>query len=159
MRDNDIHCHIQHFSVICLCVVVHGSVSMTQHIVISNLTSTSASAVPDLELQVAFLPDPRPRPQPESSAKTANVMANKEEVDSGTPKTVQYTWRGLRMVGEPSLFDLDEPTWHPDEKVRLLSLTASTVALFSVQFLCFPKLSHVYESTQPHRFLFYTLIL
>lgn len=32
-------------------------------------------------------------------------------------KTLQYTRRGLRMVGDPSLFDLDEPTWHPDEKV------------------------------------------
>lgn len=32
-------------------------------------------------------------------------------------KTLQYTRRGLRMVGDPSLFDLDEPVWHPDEKV------------------------------------------
>ena len=33
-------------------------------------------------------------------------------------KTLQYTRRGLRMVGDPSLFDLDEPVWHPDEKVN-----------------------------------------
>ena len=32
-------------------------------------------------------------------------------------KTLQYTRRGLRMVGDPSLFDLQEPVWHPDEKV------------------------------------------
>lgn len=32
-------------------------------------------------------------------------------------KTLQYTRRGLRMVGDPSLFDLEEPVWHPDEKV------------------------------------------
>ena len=37
---------------------------------------------------------------------------------TGQPKTLQHTRRGLRMVGdEPSLFDLNEPIWHPDEKV------------------------------------------
>ena len=34
-------------------------------------------------------------------------------------RTLQYTRRGLKMVGEKSLFDLKEPVWHPDEKVRL----------------------------------------
>ena len=32
-------------------------------------------------------------------------------------RTLQYTRRGLKMVGEKSLFDLKEPIWHPDEKV------------------------------------------
>lgn len=33
-------------------------------------------------------------------------------------KVLQYTRHGLRMVGEKkSLFDLNEPVWHPDEKV------------------------------------------
>ena len=32
-------------------------------------------------------------------------------------RTLQYTRRGLKMVGEKSLFDLKEPVWHPDEKV------------------------------------------
>ena len=31
-------------------------------------------------------------------------------------RTLQYTRRGLKMVGEKSLFDLKEPVWHPDEK-------------------------------------------
>ena len=31
---------------------------------------------------------------------------------------IHYNKRGeLRMVGEKSLFDLDEPIWHADEKV------------------------------------------
>ena len=34
-------------------------------------------------------------------------------------KVLQYTRHGLRMVGDSaSLFDLNEPVWHPDEKVR-----------------------------------------
>lgn len=33
------------------------------------------------------------------------------------PRTLQYTRRGLKMVGEEkALFDLDEPIWHADEK-------------------------------------------
>ena len=33
-------------------------------------------------------------------------------------KVLQYTRHGLRMVGDStSLFDLNEPIWHPDEKV------------------------------------------
>lgn len=32
-------------------------------------------------------------------------------------KTVQYTKRGLKVVGPKSVFDLDEPPWIPDEKV------------------------------------------
>ena len=32
-------------------------------------------------------------------------------------RTLQYTRRGLKMVGEKSIFDLKEPIWHPDEKV------------------------------------------
>ena len=31
-------------------------------------------------------------------------------------RTLQYTRRGLKMVGEKSVFDLKEPIWHPDEK-------------------------------------------
>ncbi|XP_065882636.1 zinc finger FYVE domain-containing protein 21-like [Dysidea avara] len=33
-------------------------------------------------------------------------------------KKVQYTKWGLKMVGTKSIFDLDEPPWLPDEKVR-----------------------------------------
>jgi hypothetical protein len=36
-------------------------------------------------------------------------------------RTLQYTRRGLKMVGEKSLFDLKEPIWHPDEKVSCCS--------------------------------------
>ena len=32
-------------------------------------------------------------------------------------KTVQYTKRGLKVVGPKSIFDLDEPPWVPDDKV------------------------------------------
>ena len=32
-------------------------------------------------------------------------------------KTVQYTKRGLKVVGPKSIFDLEEPPWIPDEKV------------------------------------------
>ena len=39
--------------------------------------------------------------------------------ESPTARTLQYTRRGLKMVGEKSLFDLKEPLWHPDEKVSL----------------------------------------
>lgn len=43
-----------------------------------------------------------------------------ETPDSPQVKTLQYTRRGLRMVGEEkSLFDLEEPVWHADEKVSL----------------------------------------
>lgn len=39
------------------------------------------------------------------------------ELDSPTQvRTLQHTRRGLKMVGEKSLFDLKEPIWHPDEK-------------------------------------------
>ena len=34
-------------------------------------------------------------------------------------RTLQYTRRGLKMVGEKSLFDLKEPIWHPDEKASV----------------------------------------
>lgn len=34
-------------------------------------------------------------------------------------RTLQYTRRGLKMVGEKSVFDLKEPIWHPDEKASL----------------------------------------
>lgn len=38
---------------------------------------------------------------------------------TGHGKVLQYTRHGLRMVGDSaSLFDLNEPVWHPDEKVR-----------------------------------------
>lgn len=44
-------------------------------------------------------------------------MASHENPGHG--KTLHYTRRGLRMVGdEKLLFDLDEPVWHADEKVR-----------------------------------------
>ncbi len=47
---------------------------------------------------------------------------NPEDVPDGSSspsqaRTLQYTRRGLKMVGEKSLFDLKEPIWHPDEKV------------------------------------------
>ena len=38
---------------------------------------------------------------------------------SGQGKVLQHTRRGLKMVGERSFFDLDEPVWHADEKVNL----------------------------------------
>ncbi len=49
-----------------------------------------------------------------------------EEHEHG--KTLQYTRRGLKMVGkEKSLFDLDEPVWHADEKVgRTLACVGHT---------------------------------
>lgn len=33
-------------------------------------------------------------------------------------RTVQYTKRGLKVVGPKSIFDLDEPPWVPDDKVH-----------------------------------------
>ena len=46
-------------------------------------------------------------------------MAEPQTADSptGPARTLQYTRRGLKMVGEKSLFDINEPIWHPDEKV------------------------------------------
>ncbi len=89
----------------------------------SNLTSTLASSRssegPGL---VEFHPRPRAKEKP---------MAGRQEEGSVAPKTVQYTWRGLRMVGEASLFDLPEPVWHPDEKV------APSIFYGSASVLCY----------------------
>lgn len=52
-----------------------------------------------------------------ADVKIAGVDAE-ETPDSPQVKTLQYTRRGLKMVGEEkSLFDLEEPVWHADEKV------------------------------------------
>ena len=42
-----------------------------------------------------------------------------DEEEASMERHIHYNKRGeLRMVGEKSLFDLDEPIWHADEKVR-----------------------------------------
>ena len=51
-------------------------------------------------------------PPPRKGGRMAEATDGPQHV-----KTLQYTRRGLRMVGDPSLFDLVEPVWHPDEKV------------------------------------------
>ena len=41
-----------------------------------------------------------------------------DEEPPSIERHIHYNKRGeLRMVGEKSLFDLDEPIWHADEKV------------------------------------------
>ena len=46
-------------------------------------------------------------------------MAGNYEEEPSMERHIKYNKRGeLRMVGEKSLFDLDEPVWHADEKVR-----------------------------------------
>lgn len=52
----------------------------------------------------------------------AEVMEGYED-DPSMERHIQYNKRGeLRMVGQKSLFDLDEPVWHADEKVRVREL-------------------------------------
>ena len=56
----------------------------------------------------------------------AAVVGLESPEPPGSPqvKTLQYTRRGLKMVGEEkSLFDLEEPVWHPDEKVCTYALS------------------------------------
>ena len=49
----------------------------------------------------------------------AKLQESYEEEEVGIERHIQYNKRGeLRMVGQKSLFDLDEPVWHADEKVR-----------------------------------------
>ena len=87
-----------------------------------RLTSTATScASPGIELQVIFQ---QPRARERHSVCGLELMATGDKEGGGSQKTVQYTWRGLRMVGEPSLFDLEEPVWHPDEKVLESQYTA-----------------------------------
>ena len=41
-----------------------------------------------------------------------------EEDEPSMERHIHYNKRGeLQMVGQKSLFDLDEPVWHADEKV------------------------------------------
>lgn len=85
----------------------------------NNLVISASSASPisdDLELRVIFHPKERP-----SCGRAVMAGLAGEEESSGQAKTIQYTWRGLRMVGEPSLFDLEEAVWHPDEKVSTIA--------------------------------------
>lgn len=54
-----------------------------------------------------------------SNPEMAQLSDNYEEKPS-MERHIQYNKRGeLRMVGQKSLFDLDEPVWHADEKVRV----------------------------------------
>lgn len=42
-----------------------------------------------------------------------------EDEEQNMERHIHYNKRGeLQMVGEKSLFDLNEPVWHADEKVR-----------------------------------------
>ena len=42
-----------------------------------------------------------------------------DEEEPSMERHIHYNKRGeLQMVGQKSLFDLDEPVWHADEKVR-----------------------------------------
>ena len=52
-----------------------------------------------------------------------------ETPDSPQVKTLQYTRRGLKMVGEEkSLFDLEEPVWHQTKRYpRTLSIRKAWV--------------------------------
>ena len=46
-------------------------------------------------------------------------LVDSYEDEPNMERHIQYNMRGeLRMVGEKSLFDLGEPVWHADEKVR-----------------------------------------
>ena len=46
-------------------------------------------------------------------------MAQPDDPEEQPGKILQHTRRGLKMVAavEKSLFDLNEPIWHADEKV------------------------------------------
>ena len=46
-------------------------------------------------------------------------------------KTVQYTKRGLKVVGPKSIFDLEEPPWIPDEKVSLFKTFHARIFAFN----------------------------
>ena len=47
-------------------------------------------------------------------------MAQPEGSEEQPGKILQHTRRGLKMVAdEKSLFDLNEPIWHADEKVTM----------------------------------------
>jgi len=62
-------------------------------------------------------------PPREFNMATVVGLDSPEAEPPGSPqvKTLQYTRRGLKMVGEEkSLFDLEEPIWHPDEKVLII---------------------------------------
>ena len=58
----------------------------------------------------------------------AKLQESYEEEEVEIERHIQYNKRGeLKMVGQKSLFDLDEPVWHADEKVsrqRFASKTA-----------------------------------
>ena len=42
-----------------------------------------------------------------------------DEEEPSMERHIHYNKRGeLQVVGQKSLFDLDEPVWHADEKVR-----------------------------------------
>ena len=51
-------------------------------------------------------------------------------------KTLQHTRRGLKMVGNKSLFDLDEPQWIPDDSVCVLPVNMLASLHLTVVYLC-----------------------
>lgn len=80
------------------------------------ISASSASSTSDgFELRVFNHPKPRPK----SCGEVLMATLAEDEGSDGHAKTIQYTWRGLRMVGEASLFDLEEAVWHADEKVSV----------------------------------------
>ena len=52
--------------------------------------------------------------------KVVHITTDSEEAASPSlPRTLLYTKRGLKMVGEEKgIFDLDEPKWDEDDRVR-----------------------------------------
>ena len=51
------------------------------------------------------------------------IMAQPDDPEAHPGKVLQHTRRGLKMVADEnaqkSLFDLNEPIWHADEKVTV----------------------------------------
>lgn len=51
-----------------------------------------------------------------------------DEDEPNMERHIHYNKRGeLQMVGQKSLFDLDEPVWHADEKVHIKERAALSV--------------------------------
>ena len=62
-------------------------------------------------------------------------------------RTLQYTRRGLKMVGEKSLFDLKEPIWHPDEKVGDKKVSMAETVWFYCTLSCCGEMQTVCSIT------------
>lgn len=51
--------------------------------------------------------------------RVVHITTDNEESASPQPsRTLHHTMRGLKMVGQKGIFDLKEPKWEDDDKVR-----------------------------------------